>query len=251
MIGSEMAAKSPPDGYTFLAGGTSALVINVHMYSKLGYDTLRDFAAVTNMTEVAMVFCVNPSLPARDLRQLVALAKQRPDELAFGSSGNGSASHLTQALFATTSGIKVRHIPYKGSIPNLTDLIAGQTMVAVETTPTVLPHVSSGKIRAIAVSPNTRLPFLPNIPTVEEQGLPGFDIRAWTGLVAPAGTPVAILDRVSQEMAKALATPEMKKRLYDLALVPIGSTREEFTAYLKSELVKWAHAVKVSGAKVE
>jgi tripartite-type tricarboxylate transporter receptor subunit TctC len=251
MIGSEAAAKSPPDGYTFLAGGTSALVINVHMYSKLGYDTLRDFAPVTNMTEVAMVFCVNPALPARDVRQLIALAKQRPDEVTYGSSGNGSVSHLTQALFATMAGIKVRHIPYKGSIPNLMDLIAGQTMVAVETTPTVLPHISAGKIRAIGVSPNTRLPFLPDVPTVEEQGLPGFDIRAWTGLVAPAGTPVAILDRVSQEMAKALATPEMKKRLYDLALVPIGSTREEFGAYLKSELVKWAHAVKVSGAKLE
>jgi tripartite-type tricarboxylate transporter receptor subunit TctC len=251
VVGSELAAKSPPDGYTYLAGGTSALAINLHVYRKLAYDTLRDFAPVTNMTEVALVFCVNPALPAADARQLIALAKQRPDEVSYGSSGNGSVSHLAQALFASMARIKLRHIPYKGSIPNLTDLLAGQIMFTAETTPTVLPHIAARKLRAVAVSPNTRVPFLPDIATADEQGLRGYDVRAWTGLVAPAGTPPAILDRMNQEVVKTVASPEMKKRLNDLALVPVGSTREQFTEYLKSEIKKWGHAVKVSGATIE
>ena len=251
VVGSEMAAKSPPDGYTFLAGGTSALTINVHLYRKLGYDTLRDFAPITNMTEVAMVFCVNPAVAARDIRELIVLAKQRPDEVSYGSSGSGTVSHLAQALFAAMADIKLRHIPYKGSVPNLTDLIAGQIMLTAETTPTVLPYVKAGKLRAVGIASNTRIPFLPEVPTLDEQGVSGYDVRAWTGLVAPAGTPAAILERMNKEVAGALATPEMKKRLYDLSLVAVGDTREQFGAYLKSELAKWAHAVKVSGAKVE
>jgi tripartite-type tricarboxylate transporter receptor subunit TctC len=251
MLGSELAAKSPPDGYTYLAGGTSALAINAHLYRNLGYDTLRDFAPITNMTEVAMVFCVNSSLPSSDARQLIALAKRRPDELSYGSSGNGSVSHLAQALFAAMAGIKLRHIPYKGSVPSLTDLIAGQIMIAAETTPTVLPHVNAGKIRAVAVSTSARIPFLRDVGTLDEQGVKGYDVKAWTGLVAPNGTPVAILERMHQEVIKALATPEMKKRLYELALVPVGDSRAQFSEYLKAEISKWKHAVEVSGAKIE
>ncbi len=251
MVGSELAAKSAPDGYTYLAGGTSALAINVHLYRNLGYDTLRDFAPITNMTEVALIFCVNPSLPASDARQLIALAKQRPDELSYGSSGNGSVSHLAQALFAAMAGVKLRHIPYKGSVPSLTDLMAGQIMIAAETTPTVLPHVKAGKLRAIAVATNARIPFLPDVGTIDEQGVTGYDVRAWTGLVAPSGTPAAVLERMNQEVIRAMATAEMKRRLYDLALVPVGDSRTQFAEYLKVEIAKWQHAVKVSGAKIE
>lgn len=251
MLGSELAAKSAPDGYTYLAGGTSALAINVHLYRNLGYDTLRDFAPITNMTEVALIFCVNPSLPASDARQLIALAKQRPDELSYGSSGNGSVSHLAQALFAAMAGVKLRHIPYKGSVPSLTDLMAGQIMIAAETTPTVLPHVKAGKLRAIAVATNARIPFLPDVGTMDEQGVTGYDVRAWTGLVAPSGTPAAVLERMNQEVIRAMATAEMKRRLYDLALVPVGDSRTQFAEYLKVEIAKWQHAVKVSGAKIE
>ncbi len=251
MLGSELAAKSAPDGYTYLAGGTSALAINVHLYRNLGYDTLRDFAPITNMTEVALIFCVNPSLPASDARQLIALAKQRPDELSYGSSGNGSVSHLAQALFAAMAGVKLRHIPYKGSVPSLTDLMAGQIMIAAETTPTVLPHVKAGKLRAIAVATNARIPFLPDVGTIDEQGVTGYDVRAWTGLVAPSGTPAAVLERMNQEVIRAMATAEMKRRLYDLALVPVGDSRTQFAEYLKVEIAKWQHAVKVSGAKIE
>ena len=251
MLGSELAAKSAPDGYTYLAGGTSALAINVHLYRNLGYDTLRDFAPITNMTEVALIFCVNPSLPASDARQLIALAKQRPDELSYGSSGNGSVSHLAQALFAAMAGVKLRHIPYKGSVPSLTDLMAGPIMIAAETTPTVLPHVKAGKLRAIAVATNARIPFLPDVGTIDEQGVTGYDVRAWTGLVAPSGTPAAVLERMNQEVIRAMATAEMKRRLYDLALVPVGDSRTQFAEYLKVEIAKWQHAVKVSGAKIE
>jgi tripartite-type tricarboxylate transporter receptor subunit TctC len=251
VVGSELAAKSPPDGYTFLAGGTSALAINVNLYRKLPYDTLRDFAPVTNMTEVAMIFCVNPALPATNARQLIAIAKQRPDDVTYGSSGSGTVSHLAQELLASMAGVKLRHIPYKGSIPNIMDVLAGQIMMTAETTPTVLPHVKAGKMRAIAVSPNTRVTFMPDVPTLDEQGLKGYDVRAWTGLVAPIGTPAPILDRMNQEVVKAVTAPEMQKRIYDLQLVPVGSTREQFTAYLKSEIAKWGHAVKVSGATIE
>lgn len=251
VVGSELAAKSPPDGYTYLAGGTSALAINVNLYRKLPYDTLRDFAAVTNMTEVAMIFCVNPALPAANARQLIAIAKQRPDEVSYGSSGSGTVSHLAQELLASMAGIKLRHIPYKGSVPNITDVIAGQIMMTAETTPTVLPHVKSGKLRAIGASPNTRVPFMPDVPTLDEQGLAGYDVRAWTGLVAPIGTPPAILDRMNQEVVKAVTAPEMQKRIFDLSLVPVGGSREQFAAYLKSEIAKWGHAVKMSGATIE
>jgi tripartite-type tricarboxylate transporter receptor subunit TctC len=251
LIGSALAAKSAPDGYTYLVGGNSALAINMHVYRNLSYDTLRDFAPVTNMIEVAMVFCVNPLVPATDARQLIALAKKQPNQLSFGSSGNGSISHLSQALFAAMAGIDLRQVPYKGSVPNLTDLIAGQTNITAETNSAVAPYVAAGKLRAIAVSPNTRIPFLPEVGTLHEQGVRGYDVRGWTGLVAPAGTPNAILDRMNRELVKILHTPEMKNRLYDLAIVPVGSTREQFTAHLKSEIAKWGEAVRISGATIE
>ena len=251
MIGAELAAKSPPDGYTFLAGGASALAINPHLYSKLGYDTLRDFAPVTNMTAMAMVFCVNPALPAKNIADLIKLAKERPGELTFASSGNGSVAHLAPALLSTMTDVKMTHVPYKGSIPAITDLIAGQIAVAAETMPTVLPHVKAGKIRAIGVTTAKRSPFLPDVATLQEQGIQGFEMMAWTALVAPMGTPALILDRMSVEVAKAIHTSDLQKRIQELALSPIADTREHFDAFLKSELVKWGRAVKASGAKVE
>ena len=251
VVGSELGAKAAPDGYTFLAGGTSALAINVNLYRKLPYDTLRDFAPVTNMTEVAMILVVNPSVPVANVQQLVALAKQRPEEVSYGSSGAGSVAHLAIELLGSSAGVKLGHIPYKGSVPNITDLIAGQITLTAETTPTVLPHVKAGKLRAIAVSPNTRVPFMPDVPTVEEQGVKGYDVRAWTALVAPKGTPAVILDRMSSEVVRIVTAADMRKRLFDLQLVPIGSTREAFAAYLKSEIEKWGRAVKLSGATVD
>ena len=251
MIGSELAAKSPPDGYTFLAGGSSALAINPHLYAKLAYDTLKDFAPVTQMVSIGFVLCVNPSLPVRSVPELVKLAKARPGEISFGSTGNGATNHIATSLFALMMGIKLIHVPYKGAVASLTDLIGGQISMLAETTPTVLPYVKSGKIRAIGAYSIKRNPFLPDVPTLDEQGVKGFDMNTWTGLVAPAGTPPAILDRMNSEAAKALKTPEVQQRLSDLGFVGVGNTREEFGAYIKAELAKWASAVKISGARVE
>jgi tripartite-type tricarboxylate transporter receptor subunit TctC len=251
MIGSELAAKSAPDGYTYLAGGSSALAINPHVYAKLAYDTLRDFAPVTQMVSIAFVLCVNPSLPVRSVQELVKLAKRRPGEISFGSTGNGGTNHIATSTFASMMGIDLIHVPYKGAVASLTDLIGGQISMLAETTPVVLPFVKAGKIRAIGVYSIKRNPFLPDVPTLDEQGVKGFDMNTWTGLVAPAGTPPAILDRMNAEAVKALNTPEVQQRLSELGFIGVGNTREQFGAYLKSELAKWAAAVKVSGARVE
>ena len=251
MLGTEYAAKAPGDGYTLLIGGTSALVINPHLYSKLGYDTLRDFAPITNLASLPMVICVNPSFPARNIQDLIKVAKQRPGEVTYGSSGNGSTDHLTQALFASAAGIKLTHVPYKGSVASMTDLIGGQIVMATATTPGAAPYARSGQIRALGITSMQRSPFLPEVPTLDEQGLKGFNIIAWAGLVAPATTPLPILDRLNGEVVRMLKTPEVQKRFQDLSMAPIGDTREHFGAFLKVELATWGKAVKLSGAKIE
>jgi len=251
MIGTEFAAKAAPDGYTLLIGGTSAMVINPSLFRKLGYDTLRDFAPITNVAHLPMVVVVNLHLPVRTLPELIALAKKRPGEIVYGSSGNGSTHHLTQALLASTAGIQLTHVPYKGSVASMTDLIGGQIAMLADTTPAVLTQVRSGRVRALAVTSIKRSPFFPDVPTVDEQGLKGFDIAAWAGLVAPAATPPAVLDRLNAEVVKALAGAELKRRFEELAMVAIGDTRAEFGAHLKVELARWAKAVQVSGATID
>jgi tripartite-type tricarboxylate transporter receptor subunit TctC len=251
IIGSDAGAKSPPDGYTLLAGGSAALAINPHLYPKLGYNTLRDFAPVTQIVAIAEVFVVNPALPVQNLDDYIRLAKQRPGELNYGSSGAGSTSHLVTAALATRAGITVNHVPYKGAVQALTDLIAGQLTLVAETPPTVIPHVQSKKIRPIAISMIKRIPQLPDVPTVDEQGIKGYDLNTWTSLVAPAGTPAAILDRLNADITNIIAQPEVQKRLVDMGFIPVGNSREQFGAFLKAEYANWAKIVQVSGAKAE
>ena len=251
VTGTELAARAAPDGYTYLLGGNSALTISPSLYSKLRYDTLRDFAPVTNLVSIAFVFCVNPAVPAQTIPQLVTLAKTRPGELNFGSSGNGATNHLATELFASMAGIKLTHVPYKGAVASLTDLMTGQIALVAETTPAVLQYVRAGRLRPLGVSTIKRIPFLPDLPTLDEQGIKGFDVMAWGGLVAPTGTPAPILDRLNAEVVKALDTPETQKRLQDLGIVPVGDSREHFGALIKSELARWAAVVKMTGAKVE
>ena len=179
------------------------------------------------------------------------LAKERPNEISVGSSGNGATNHIAQSLFASMMEIKLIHVPYKGAVPSLTDLIGGQISMLAETTPLVLPHLKAGTIRAIGVFSIKRSHFLPDVPTLDEQGVKGFDMDTWTGLVAPSGTPPAILDRMNSEVVKALRTPEAQQRLNELGFVGVGNSREQFGAYIKSELAKWAAAVKISGARIE
>lgn len=250
-LGTELAAKAAPDGYTFLAGGSAALAINPHLYPKIGYDTLRDFAPLSLLVSIPMVFVVTPALPAKTVPEFIRLAKQKPGEINYGSSGSGSTSHLVSAVFASQAGITLTHIPYKGSVQALTDLMAGQVMMVADTVPVTLTLVNAGKLRAIAVSTIKRIPQMPNLPTVDEQGIKGYDLQTWTSFVAPSATPVPILDRMSAEVVKIVAAPEVNKRLIDMGFVPVGSTREVFGTFLKREMPAWQKAVQLSGAKVE
>ena len=251
MLGTEYASKAPADGYTLLIGGTSALVINPHLYTKLGYDTWRDFAPITNLASLPMVICVNSSFPARNIQHLINVAKRRPGDITYGSSGNGSTDHLTQALFASSAGIKLTHVPYKCSAASITDLIGGQIVMATATTPGAVPYVRAGQIRALAVTSMQRSSFLPEVATLDEQGVKGFNVTAWAGLVAPAKTPLPILDRLNSEVVRMLKTSEVQKRFRDLSMAPIGDTREQFGAFLKTEFATWGKAVKISGAVLE
>ena len=252
MIGTQLVAKSAPDGYTILAGGSSALVIGPHVYKNTGYDTLKDFAPITKVNVTSFVFCVNLSLPVKSIPELVALAKRRPGEITYGTAGAGSAQHLTQAMFAAVTGVTLTHVPYKGgAVASITDLIGGQISLIAETTPAVLPHVKAGKIRPIGASSVTRISFLPDVATLQEQGIKDFEVTGWTGIVAPAGTPEPILARLSTEILKILNTPEIIKRYYDVGMELGSSSREHFGAALKKEHAMWANAVKISGVTVE
>ena len=252
LVGTEMGAKARPDGYTFLAGGSSALAINPHLYARnIGYDTLRDFAPITVIHNTIFVFCVHPGVPAKNVTELIALAKRRPDEITYGSSGPGTPQHLAMALFAARADMKLTHVPYKGAVASLTDLMAGQISVVAEGTPTVMPHVKAGKLRAIGVSSAERSPFMPEVQTMQEQGLKGYEVLGWTAFVAPVSTPAPILDRLSVESIKVINSPEVKKRLYEWGLGALGLSRERSTEFIKAELVKWGEAVRISGARLE
>ena len=250
MIGTALAAKAPADGYTLFIGGSSAMVINPHLYQNLEYK-LSDFAPITNVASLPMVICVAPGLPAKSIQELVSLAKQKPGELTYGSSGNGSTHHLIQALFAATAGVDIRHVPYKGSAASMTDLMAGRISMLADVLPAVMPQVRAGKVRPLAITSSTRSPFFPELPTVAEQGYPGFAATAWAGLFAPAGTPEPILERLNAEVVKQLAAADVQKRFHDLSMPTIGDTRAQYDAFLKAEYARWGQAVKISGAKLD
>jgi len=250
MIGTAYAAKAPPDGYTLFIGGTSALVINPHLFKNLEYR-LSDFAPITNIASLPMIICVANDVPARSIQELIALARQRPGELTYGSSGNGSTHHLVQALFASAAGIRINHVPYKGSAASMADLVAGRITMLADTLPAVMPSVRAGKVRALGITSSMRSPFFPELATVAEQGLKGYEATAWAGLFAPAGTPEAILDRLNAEVVKVLKAPEAQKRFQNLSMPTIGNSRADYAAFLKAEYQRWEGAVRVSGAKVD
>jgi tripartite-type tricarboxylate transporter receptor subunit TctC len=250
VIGTAFAAKAPADGYTLLIGGSSAIVINPHLFEKLDYR-LSDFAPITNVASLPMIICVANDVPARSIPELIALARQHPGELTYGSSGNGSTHHLVQALFAAAAGIRINHVPYKGSGASMTDLIAGRITMLADVLPAVMPAVSAGQVRALGITSSRRSPFVPDLPTVAEQGLTGYEATAWSGLFAPAGTPEPILERLNTEVVKLLNTPESQKRFHDLFMPTIGDSRADFAAFLATEYERWGRAVKLSGARVE
>jgi tripartite-type tricarboxylate transporter receptor subunit TctC len=248
MIGADMVAKAAPDGYTLLANA-SIHVINPSLYQNPPYDALKDFAPVSQIAEVPLVLVVNPGLGVKTVKELIAKAKATP--LNFASSGNGSAPHLAGEAFNIATGVAMQHIPYKGSGPAITDLIGGQVSLMFDSLPSSMPHIKSGRIVAIAVTTKKRSSALPNVPTVAESGVPGFDVSTWYGIWAPAATPPAIVRRVSSDVAAVVRMPEVRARLAELGAEPVGNTPEEFAAYNRSELGKWAKIVKDSGAKVD
>ncbi len=248
MIGADLVAKAAPDGYTLLANA-SIHVINPSLYKNPPYDAIRDFAPVSLIAEVPLVLVVSADLGVKTVRELIARAKTSP--LNFASSGNGSAPHLAGEAFKIATGVSMQHIPYKGSGPAITDLIGGQVNLMFDSLPSSMPHIKSGRIIAIAVTTKKRSGALPEVPTVAESGVPGFDVSTWYGIWAPAATPPAIVRKVSAEVAAVVRLPDVRTRLAELGAEPVGNTPEEFTAYNRSELAKWAKIVKDSGATVD
>ena len=249
-IGAEIAAKSPPDGYT-LFGISTIHAINPSLYAKLTYDPIRDFAPITNVAATSQVLTVHPSLPVTTVKAFIAYAKAKPGQLNYSSAGNGSQPHLTGELFKTMTGVDIVHVPYKGAPPAMTDLVAGQVALTFATAPSAVPFVRAGKLRALGVSTATRITALPDVPTIAEAGVAGFEAAGWNGLVAPAGTPSAIIERLSTTIIKIVQEPAMSKFLADQGADPWTMTPAQYGDYIKSEVAKWAKVVKASGAKID
>ena len=249
-LGAEIAAKAAPDGYTLLMC-TIANSINYSLYKDLYYDLIKDFAPVTQTTSMLSFLVIHPSLPVRSVKELIALAKSKPGELNYASSGVGNSPHLAGEMFKMMAGVDMVHIPYKGTGPELNDLLAGTVKIAFETTPAVLTHVKDGKLLALAVNSAKRTPLLPNVPTMSEAGVPGFEMTSWNGLAFPAGTPKEIITRVYQETLKAIQIPEVREKLSSLGADPVGSTPEQFAAFIQAETKKWAKVIKDANVKVD
>jgi tripartite-type tricarboxylate transporter receptor subunit TctC len=249
-IGAEAVARSPADGYTLLVA-TTAHAINPSLFKQLGYDLQKDFAPVSQLTGGPLVIVVNPSLPAKNVPELIALAKSKPGALNFASSGNGQSTHLSAELFSSMAGIKMNHVPYKGSAPALTDVIGGQADLMFDTMLSAMPQVKTGKLRALAVTSAARSPAAPDLPTVAESGLPGYEAIAWNGLLAPAGTPKDVVAKLNAELKRALEAPEVKERFAAQGFGAAWTPPEKYAAFMQAELAKWAKVVKTSGATVD
>jgi tripartite-type tricarboxylate transporter receptor subunit TctC len=250
MIGGELVARAAPDGYTLLMG-ISTLAINPATYRKVPYDALKDLAPVSQVVALCNVLVTHPSLPVRNVKEFIAFARPRPGQLNFASAGVGTNPHLTMELFLNTTGIRMNHVPYKGSGQGIVDVLAGQVPVMTPAVPTALPYIKSGRLRALGVSGARRSSAAPDIPTIAEAGVPGYEATQWFGLLAPAATPRAIVDRWHKETVRSLKAPEVRDRLIADGEDPVGSTPEEFAAYIRSETIKWAKVVKAVGLKPE
>ena len=251
IIGTEQAKNAAPDGYTLLMASSGPLAINPSLYSKLPYDTLKDFEPIGMVVAVPQFLVVNKDFPANNLKELIAYVKQNPGKVNFGSGGSGLTNHLTMELLKTSTGMQMTHVPYKGSAAALTGLIGGEINMMFESGPAVFPHVRSGKLRVIVVASQRRSLALPEVPSVAEAGVPGFNALAWAAFLAPAGTPKAIVQKMNAELNAVLSKPTIKERLLVLGAETLEYTPEQTAAYFKSELEKWAVAVKASGARAD
>jgi tripartite-type tricarboxylate transporter receptor subunit TctC len=249
-IATELAIKSPADGYTLLMGNIGPMAVNPHLY-KLAFDPLRDLAPVTFLAAAPLLVVVHPALPVGSLQDLIALARRRPDALAYSSAGVGSSNHLAGALFAIETATRITHVPYKGAAPAVTDLMAGNVQLSFQTLPSVGAAMRSKRVKALAVTSAKRSAAYPDIPTAREAGLPGFEVSAWYSIVAPAGTPRTIIDRLHAELSKALKQPEVIERLMQEGAEPAGLPPDEFAEFMRAETAKWRRVVKLSGMKAE
>jgi tripartite-type tricarboxylate transporter receptor subunit TctC len=249
-IGTELAAKSPPDGYTLLMATTGNIVINPHIY-KLPFDPVKDLTPVTSAVDVINVLVVHPSLPARSVKELIALAKARPNQLNFGSSGAGGSDHVATELFKGMSGAQLVHVPYKGGAPAMVDLVAGHVQVMFATMAVAIGPIKAGRLRPLGLTSSKRFELLPQIPTIAEAGLPGYEAAFWFGTFVPAGTPREIVTRLNGEIRSALQLPEVRQRLLESGLVATGSTVEAFTTFVPAESGKWAKLVKERGLRAD
>ena len=250
-VGLDAAAKSAADGYTLAMGGTSNMAIAPSLYKRLPYDPARDFAAIVNVAHVPYALAVNPTVPARTVKELVALAARKPGNLSYGSSGTGSVSSLAAELLNAMSKVRIVHIPYKGTAPALTDVVAGQIDMMFADLAAINPHARAGKLRVLAVTGGKRLASAPNLPTVAESGLSGYDVSPWFGVVAPAGIPRDAVVKLNGIVAAALKSPDMLQRLNNVGYEPIGGTPEQFAATIKSDIVKYGKVIRSAGIKAE
>jgi tripartite-type tricarboxylate transporter receptor subunit TctC len=249
-IGTEIVAKSPADGYT-LGVVSGSHVINPSLYKKLPYDAVRDFAPVTLLVSGPGLLVVHPSVPARTVKELVAVAKARPGQIYYASAGNGTPPHLAAELFKTMTGVNMVHVPYKGNTFAFNDLVSGQVSVSFPTIVSGLPLVRSGRLRGLAVTSARRSAVVPDLPTIAESGVPGYDAASWFGLLAPAGTPAPITSKLHQEVARIVHLPEIRDRFLDQGLDPVGNTPAEFTAFIGAEVQRWGRVVAASCAKID
>jgi tripartite-type tricarboxylate transporter receptor subunit TctC len=250
-IGSELVAKAPADGYTIEMGTVGTHAINASLYAKMPYDHIKDFVPIVLVAAVPNVLVVHPSVPANSVQELIAYIKANPGKVNFASSGSGTSIHLSGELFKVLTGVQITHVPYKGSSFALTDLLGGQVQMMFDNLPPSLPHIKAGKLKALAVTTAERSPTLPDLPTMIEAGVPGFEASSWFGLLAPAGTRRDIVDKINGEIAAWLATPEAKDKLVAIGGAARGGTPEDFQRHIAAETAKWAKVVKESGAKVD
>jgi tripartite-type tricarboxylate transporter receptor subunit TctC len=250
-LGADFVAKSAPDGYTLLGGTISTHAINASLYKDLPYDPVRDFVPITLIARVPNMLVVNNDVPAKNVAELIVLMKKNPGKYTFASSGNGTSQHLSGELFKNIAGVDMQHIPYKGSPPALQDVMGGSVTMTFDNITTAWPLAKGGKLRALGVTTAKRSPVAPEVPTLAEAGLAGYEIGSWQGVFAPAGTPPDIVKRLNTEMVRIINLPEVKDKLLALGAEPVGNSSEEFTAFVKAEVVKWGDVVKKSGARVD
>jgi tripartite-type tricarboxylate transporter receptor subunit TctC len=250
VIGTDFVAKSPPDGYTLLVVAFP-FAVTPSLIKNMPYDTVKDFAPVVLAAQSPNLLVVNPSVPVKSVAELVALAKSKPGSLSYASTGNGSSNHISMELFKNLAGVQIVHIPYKGSAPAVTDLLGGQVQVMFDNVPNVLPQVKAGRLTALAQTGSKRSALVADLPTVAEAGVPGYEVTVWFGLVAPAGTPPAVVQKLNAEVLRILAMPDVRERFLAQGVEPVGSTPEQFSDHIRAQMAKWAKVVADAGVKAE